>query len=41
MISSCSGFCGVMCVRIFSKSCLIEEVYETACYCKELVLPEK
>ena len=35
-----SGFWGVLCVGIFSRSCLIEEVYETACYCKELVLPE-
>ena len=41
MILPCSGFWGVMCVGIFSKHCLIEEVYETACYCKELVLPDK
>ena len=36
-----SGFWGVMCVGIFSRSCLISEVYETVCYCDELMLPDR
>ena len=34
-----SGFWGVMCVGIFSRSCLITEVYDV-CYCEELILPD-
>jgi len=36
-----SGFWGVMCVGIFSKDCLIREIYETSCFCEELSLPER
>ena len=35
-----SGLWGVVCVGLFSRSCLIKEVYETVCYCRELVLPK-
>jgi ammonia channel protein AmtB len=27
------GFWGVLCVGIFSRSCLIREIYEDLCYC--------
>ena len=36
-----SGFWGVLCVGIFSRSCLIKEVYESACFCFSFVLPEQ
>jgi len=36
-----SGFWGVMCVGIFSQSCLIREVYETLCFCEDLTLPDR
>ena len=36
----CSGLWGVLCVGLFSRNCLIEEVYETPCYCSELDLPK-
>ena len=37
----CSGFWGVLCAGIFSRKCLIKEVYEKTCFCTELHLPEK
>lgn len=35
----CSGFWGVICVGIFSRTCLILEVYESLCYCVDNTLP--
>ncbi len=34
-----SGFWGVLCVGIFSKSCLIRETYEDLCFCVTSNLP--
>lgn len=35
----CSGFWGVLCVGIFSKQCLIRELYEDLCFCLSTQLP--
>ena len=35
----CSGFWGLLCVGIFSRTCLILEVYEELCYCVTNDLP--
>ena len=36
----CSGLWGVLCVGIFSKECLIREIYENLCFCVNSKLPE-
>ena len=35
-----SGFWGVLCVGIFSRPCLIRELFEGLCFCCESVLPD-
>ena len=35
----CSGFWGLLCVGIFSRKCLIQELYEDLCYCVTSDLP--
>ena len=36
----CSGLWGVLCVGIFSKGCLIREVYDHLCFCVTSELPD-
>ena len=35
-----SGFWGLLCVGIFSKSCYIRELYEELCFCCSSALPD-
>ena len=39
VLSVCSGFWGLLCVGIFSRRCLILEVYSELCYCASNNLP--
>ena len=34
-----SGFWGIICVGLFSKTCLIKELYEDLCFCVSSDLP--